>query len=124
MGSVLYADDFTVSFSLWLWLLIFLILFLLFYFKDLFGVVPAKTQQENPPEEKAKQSELLKKASSLLFSSDEEVLRTKVWLKGVTGLYTGQSMKLSRQEPQSNQSLPQSCELFAIFLPQILSGSR
>lgn len=106
MESVLYADDFTVNFSLWLWLLIFLILFLLFCFEDLFGAAPAKTQQENPPEEKTKQSELLKKASSLLFSSDEEVLRTKVWLKGVTGPYAGQSMKLSRQEPQSNHAIP------------------
>ncbi|XP_035392854.1 WASH complex subunit 2A isoform X4 [Cygnus atratus] len=40
--------------------------------EDLFGVVPAKKQQEKPLEEKAKQSEPLKKASSLLFSSDEE----------------------------------------------------
>ncbi|XP_074010534.1 WASH complex subunit 2-like isoform X2 [Numenius arquata] len=40
--------------------------------EDLFGVAPAKKQQEKPPEEKAKQSEPLKKASSLLFSSDEE----------------------------------------------------
>uniref|UniRef100_A0A8C9EIN1 FAM21/CAPZIP domain-containing protein n=1 Tax=Pavo cristatus TaxID=9049 RepID=A0A8C9EIN1_PAVCR len=39
---------------------------------DLFGVVPAKKQQEKPLEEKAKQSEPHKKASSLLFSSDEE----------------------------------------------------
>lgn len=49
-------------------------------------MVPAKKQQENTPEEKAKQSEPLKKASSLLFSSDEEVLRSMIWLKGVTGL--------------------------------------
>ncbi|KAM9282389.1 WASH complex subunit 2-like isoform 3-T3 [Cariama cristata] len=40
--------------------------------EDLFGVVPAKKQQEKPPEGKAKQSEPLKKASSILFSSDEE----------------------------------------------------
>ncbi|XP_061856842.1 WASH complex subunit 2A isoform X2 [Colius striatus] len=40
--------------------------------EDLFGVVPVKKQQEKPLEEKAKQSEPLKKASSLLFSSDEE----------------------------------------------------
>ncbi|KAM6330088.1 WASH complex subunit 2-like isoform 8-T8 [Podargus strigoides] len=40
--------------------------------EDLFGVVPAKKQQEKTLEEKAKQSEPLKKASSLLFSSDEE----------------------------------------------------
>ncbi|XP_030343688.1 WASH complex subunit 2C isoform X4 [Strigops habroptila] len=40
--------------------------------EDLFGVVPAKKQQEKPLEDKAKQSEPLKKASSLLFSSDEE----------------------------------------------------
>ncbi|XP_054688405.1 WASH complex subunit 2-like isoform X1 [Grus americana] len=40
--------------------------------EDLFGVIPAKKQQEKPLEEKAKQSEPLKKASSLLFSSDEE----------------------------------------------------
>ncbi|XP_075614487.1 WASH complex subunit 2C isoform X2 [Balearica regulorum gibbericeps] len=40
--------------------------------EDLFGVIPAKKQQEKPVEEKAKQSEPLKKASSLLFSSDEE----------------------------------------------------
>uniref|UniRef100_A0A8C3KRX0 FAM21/CAPZIP domain-containing protein n=1 Tax=Calidris pygmaea TaxID=425635 RepID=A0A8C3KRX0_9CHAR len=40
--------------------------------EDLFGVAPAKKQQEKPPEEKAKQSEPLKKVSSLLFSSDEE----------------------------------------------------
>ncbi|XP_075010661.1 WASH complex subunit 2C isoform X4 [Calonectris borealis] len=40
--------------------------------EDLFGVVPAKKQQEKPLEEKAKQSEPLKKASSLLFSNDEE----------------------------------------------------
>ncbi|XP_028939702.1 WASH complex subunit 2A [Antrostomus carolinensis] len=40
--------------------------------EDLFGVVPAKKQHEKPLEEKAKQSEPLKKASSLLFSSDEE----------------------------------------------------
>lgn len=49
-------------------------------------MAPAKKQQEKPTEEKAKQSEPLKKASSLLFSSDEEVLRSKIWLKGVTGL--------------------------------------
>ncbi|XP_010178380.1 PREDICTED: WASH complex subunit FAM21A-like [Mesitornis unicolor] len=40
--------------------------------EDLFGVVPAKKQQEKPLEEKPKQSDPLKKASSLLFSSDEE----------------------------------------------------
>ncbi|XP_062462653.1 WASH complex subunit 2A-like isoform X2 [Pezoporus occidentalis] len=40
--------------------------------EDLFGVVPAKKQQEKPLEDKPKQSEPLKKASSLLFSSDEE----------------------------------------------------
>ncbi|XP_039564934.1 WASH complex subunit 2A-like isoform X3 [Passer montanus] len=40
--------------------------------EDLFGVGPAKKHQEKPPEEKAKQSGPLKKASSLLFSSDEE----------------------------------------------------
>ncbi|XP_064319782.1 WASH complex subunit 2A isoform X1 [Phalacrocorax carbo] len=40
--------------------------------EDLFGVLPAKKQQEKPLEAKAKQSEPLKKASSLLFSSDEE----------------------------------------------------
>ncbi|XP_010222960.1 PREDICTED: WASH complex subunit FAM21-like [Tinamus guttatus] len=40
--------------------------------EDLFGVVTAKKQQAKPLEEKAKQSEPLKKASSLLFSSDEE----------------------------------------------------
>ncbi|XP_075279440.1 WASH complex subunit 2A isoform X3 [Opisthocomus hoazin] len=40
--------------------------------EDLFDVVPVKKQQEKTPEEKAKQSEPLKKASSLLFSSDEE----------------------------------------------------
>lgn len=48
---------------------------------------PAKKHQEKPPEERAKQSGPLKKASSLLFSSDEEVLRSEIWLKGVTGLY-------------------------------------
>ncbi|XP_051472876.1 WASH complex subunit 2-like isoform X2 [Apus apus] len=40
--------------------------------EDLFGVIPAKKQQEKPLEEKAKQSEPIKNASSLLFSSDEE----------------------------------------------------
>ncbi|NWJ04902.1 WAC2A protein, partial [Crypturellus undulatus] len=40
--------------------------------EDLFGVVTAKKQQTKPLEEKAKQSEPLKKACSLLFSSDEE----------------------------------------------------
>ncbi|XP_041271335.1 WASH complex subunit 2A-like isoform X3 [Onychostruthus taczanowskii] len=40
--------------------------------EDLFGVGPAKKHQEKPPEERAKQSGRLKKASSLLFSSDEE----------------------------------------------------
>ncbi|KFQ57182.1 WASH complex subunit FAM21A, partial [Nestor notabilis] len=40
--------------------------------EDLFGVVPAKKQQEKTLEDKAEQSESLKKASSLLFSSDEE----------------------------------------------------
>ncbi|XP_068022239.1 WASH complex subunit 2A-like isoform X3 [Melanerpes formicivorus] len=40
--------------------------------EDIFGVVPANKQQEKTPEEKAKQSKPLKKASSLLFSSDEE----------------------------------------------------
>ncbi|XP_056207702.1 WASH complex subunit 2-like isoform X4 [Falco biarmicus] len=40
--------------------------------EDLFGVVPAKKHQEKTLEDKAKQSEPLKKTSSLLFSSDEE----------------------------------------------------
>ncbi|XP_018766376.3 WASH complex subunit 2 isoform X2 [Serinus canaria] len=40
--------------------------------EDLFGVGPAKKHQEKTPEERAKQSGSLKKASSLLFSSDEE----------------------------------------------------
>ncbi|XP_065527891.1 WASH complex subunit 2A-like isoform X2 [Lathamus discolor] len=40
--------------------------------EDLFGVVPAKKQQEKPLEDKPNPSEPLKKASSLLFSSDEE----------------------------------------------------
>ncbi|XP_066047382.1 WASH complex subunit 2C isoform X2 [Chamaea fasciata] len=40
--------------------------------EDLFGVGPDKKHQEKPPEERAKQSGPLKKASSLLFSSDEE----------------------------------------------------
>ncbi|XP_031972712.1 WASH complex subunit 2-like isoform X1 [Corvus moneduloides] len=40
--------------------------------EDLFGVGPAKKHQEKPSEERAKQSGPLKKASSLLFSSDEE----------------------------------------------------
>ncbi|TFJ98065.1 protein FAM71E1 [Platysternon megacephalum] len=40
--------------------------------EDLFGTAPAKKQQSKPPQEKAKQSELLKKASGSLFSSDEE----------------------------------------------------
>ncbi|XP_068053636.1 WASH complex subunit 2C isoform X2 [Anomalospiza imberbis] len=40
--------------------------------EDLFGMGPAKKHQEKPPEERAKQSGPLKKASSLLFSSDEE----------------------------------------------------
>ncbi|XP_039926667.1 WASH complex subunit 2C isoform X3 [Hirundo rustica] len=40
--------------------------------EDLFGVRPAKKHQEKAPEERAKQSGPLKKASSLLFSSDEE----------------------------------------------------
>ncbi|XP_062436825.1 WASH complex subunit 2A-like isoform X2 [Rhea pennata] len=40
--------------------------------EDLFGVATAKKQQAKPLEEKAKRSEPLKKASSLLFSSDEE----------------------------------------------------
>lgn len=40
--------------------------------EDLFGVGPAKKHQEKPPDERAKQSGPLKKASSLLFSSDEE----------------------------------------------------
>ncbi|XP_054238366.1 WASH complex subunit 2A-like [Indicator indicator] len=40
--------------------------------EDIFGVVPANKQQPKPPEEKAKQSKPIKKASSLLFSSDEE----------------------------------------------------
>ncbi|XP_075574119.1 WASH complex subunit 2-like isoform X2 [Pelecanus crispus] len=40
--------------------------------EDLFGVIPAKKQQGKTPEDKAKQSEPVKKASSLLFSSDEE----------------------------------------------------
>lgn len=84
--SVLCADDFSMSFSLWLWLLIFLY-YILFCFKDLFGVGPAKKHQEKTPEERAKQSGSLKKASSLLFSSDEEVLRSEIWLKILTGLY-------------------------------------
>lgn len=37
---------------------------------------PAKKHQEKTPEERAKQSGSLKKASNLLFSSDEEVLRS------------------------------------------------
>lgn len=46
---------------------------------------PAKKDQEKPPEERAKQSGPLKKASSLFFSSDEEVLRsTEISLKVVT----------------------------------------
>ncbi|XP_043406475.1 WASH complex subunit 2C isoform X12 [Chelonia mydas] len=40
--------------------------------EDLFGTAPAKKQQSKPPQEKAKQSEPLKKASGSLFSSDEE----------------------------------------------------
>ncbi|XP_037996293.1 WASH complex subunit 2C isoform X4 [Motacilla alba alba] len=40
--------------------------------EDLFGVAPAKKHQEKTPEVRAKQSGPLKKASSLLFSSDEE----------------------------------------------------
>ncbi|KAM7171214.1 WASH complex subunit 2A-like isoform 3-T3 [Macrochelys suwanniensis] len=40
--------------------------------EDLFGTAPAKKQQSKPPQEKAKQSEPLKKASVSLFSSDEE----------------------------------------------------
>ncbi|XP_073209112.1 WASH complex subunit 2C-like isoform X7 [Lepidochelys kempii] len=40
--------------------------------EDLFGTAPAKKQQSKPPQEKAKQSESLKKASGSLFSSDEE----------------------------------------------------
>ncbi|KAM7016164.1 WASH complex subunit 2A-like [Passerculus sandwichensis] len=40
--------------------------------EDLFGVGPAKKDQEKTPEARAKQSGSLKKASSLLFSSDEE----------------------------------------------------
>ncbi|XP_059332758.1 WASH complex subunit 2A-like isoform X4 [Ammospiza nelsoni] len=40
--------------------------------EDLFGVGPAKKDQEKNPEARAKQSGSLKKASSLLFSSDEE----------------------------------------------------
>ncbi|XP_064572365.1 WASH complex subunit 2A-like isoform X4 [Zonotrichia leucophrys gambelii] len=40
--------------------------------EDLFGVGPAKKHQEKTPEARAKQSGSLKKASSLLFSSDEE----------------------------------------------------
>ncbi|XP_039337438.1 WASH complex subunit 2A-like isoform X3 [Mauremys reevesii] len=40
--------------------------------EDLFGTAPAKKQQSKPPQEKAKQSELLKKTSGSLFSSDEE----------------------------------------------------
>ncbi|XP_051656033.1 WASH complex subunit 2C-like isoform X6 [Manacus candei] len=40
--------------------------------EDLFGVGPVKKHQEKTPEEKAKQSGPLKKASILLFSSDEE----------------------------------------------------
>lgn len=50
-------------------------------------MVPAKKQQEKPLEEKAKQSEPLKKASSLLFSSDEEVMKSEIWVKGVTWFY-------------------------------------
>lgn len=68
-------------------------------------MVPAKKQQEKTPDEKAKQSETFKKASSLLFSSDEEVLRSEIWLKGVTGLYAGQSVKLWRREPQPNSAV-------------------
>nr|XP_048711948.1 WASH complex subunit 2C isoform X2 [Caretta caretta] len=40
--------------------------------EDLFGTAPAKKQQSKPLQEKAKQSESLKKASGSLFSSDEE----------------------------------------------------
>ncbi|XP_057885391.1 WASH complex subunit 2A-like isoform X2 [Melospiza georgiana] len=40
--------------------------------EDLFAVGPAKKDQEKTPEARAKQSGSLKKASSLLFSSDEE----------------------------------------------------
>jgi len=54
-------------------------------------VVPVKKQQEKTPEEKAKQSEPLKKASSLLFSSDEEVPRSKIWLKGLLGSMQGKA---------------------------------
>lgn len=86
-NSILCADDFSMSFSLWLWLLIFLYYYILFCLKDLFGVGPAKKHQEKTPEERAKQSGSLKKASSLLFSSDEEVLMSEIWLKVVTGLY-------------------------------------
>lgn len=75
----MHANDFSVSFPSWLCFLI--------SFKDLFGVVPAKKQQEKPLEEKAKQSEPLKKASSLLFSSDEEVMKSEIWVKGVTWFY-------------------------------------
>uniref|UniRef100_A0A8C8VHH3 FAM21/CAPZIP domain-containing protein n=1 Tax=Pelusios castaneus TaxID=367368 RepID=A0A8C8VHH3_9SAUR len=40
--------------------------------EDLFGSAPVKKQQSKPPQEKAKQSGTLKKASGSLFSSDEE----------------------------------------------------
>ncbi|XP_038264840.1 WASH complex subunit 2C isoform X4 [Dermochelys coriacea] len=40
--------------------------------EDLFGTAPAKKQQSKLPQEKAKQSEPLKKVSGSLFSSDEE----------------------------------------------------
>ncbi|XP_069720234.1 WASH complex subunit 2C isoform X2 [Phaenicophaeus curvirostris] len=40
--------------------------------EDLFGVIPANKQREKTLDEKAKLSEPFKKASSLLFSSDEE----------------------------------------------------
>lgn len=128
-NSVLHGDDFSISLSLQLWFLTFLY----FYFKDLFGVIPAKKQQEKPLEEKAKQSEPLKKASSLLFSSDEEVLRSKILLKGVTGLYAGQSIKLWKWEPQSNSAVS-TCQAYLnpvtrlqfrkLSDSQIISGSR
>lgn len=83
----------------------FFIIFYFIFFKDLFGVGPAKKHQEKPPEERAKQSGPLKKASSLLFSSDEEVLRSEILLKVVTRLYAEQSIKLLRREPQTNSAV-------------------
>lgn len=60
---------------------------------------PTKKHQEKPPEERPKQSGPLKKASSLLFSSDDEVLRSEICLKVITGLYAEQRIKLLRREP-------------------------